>query len=454
VKVLLVNPFQSRLVQRKGRIYNRTWPPLDLAYASAALKREGIEARVLDANAEQMAPSDVAVEARGYDQVFVTSTALDRWQCPHLDLQPFLNVVEAVKAVAPETYVLGSHGTVKPAEVLDLTGATAVVRGEPERTVLEIASGRRLSEINGVTFRQNGHVVHRPDQKPVKMDELPLPAFDQLPMHRYTYEVLGNRFTLLEMSRGCASDCTFCLLKTYGVGVRKKSVDTLMCEIEYAVKQFGVRTAYFIDLEFTVLRKQVIELCKQLIKADLGLTWCCQTRLDLVDAELLDYMKRAGCRLIHTGVEAGSDRILELVDKGITLAKIREGMALINRAGIETACFFMFGFPESTREDMDDIIRLAKELDPTYPLFHVTAPYPGTKLYDRVKNDPSVRFSDESLFPEAIEARFTVGELKAMTRQAYLSYYTRPSYVAKRLWKGEVNSLATQIRLFWAYLQA
>ena len=80
------------------------------------------------------------------------------------------------------------------------------------------------------------------------MDRLPLPAFDLLPMHRYTYEVMGDRFALFEMSRGCASHCTFCLLKTYGPGVRRKSVETLIREVEYGIDRFGVRRAYFIDL--------------------------------------------------------------------------------------------------------------------------------------------------------------------------------------------------------------
>jgi anaerobic magnesium-protoporphyrin IX monomethyl ester cyclase len=363
-------------------------------------------------------------------------------------------VIEAVRTVAPEVYAMGSHGTVKPAEILALTRATAVVRGEPENTVLELARTSALSAVNGISYVDGGTVVHRPDQKPVRMDDLPLPAFDLLPMDKYHYEVLGDRFTLFEMSRGCASNCTFCLLKTYGTGVRKKSVQALIREIEFAVREHGVRTAYFIDLEFTVLRKQVLELCRYLVEANLGLEWCCQTRLDLVDGELLSWMRRDGCRLIHTGVEAGSDRMLELVDKGITLDGIRRGIAAIKDAGIETACFFMIGFPESTEADMEDIVQLAMELEPTYPLFHVTAPYPGTRLHAQVLADPSLRFSDDSLFPEAIEARFTLPELKAMTRRAYLRYYTRPRYVMNRLRKGDFSTLVSQLRLFSSYVRA
>jgi radical SAM superfamily enzyme YgiQ (UPF0313 family) len=276
---------------------------------------------------------------------------------------------------------MGSHGTVKPAEMLDETRATAVIRGEPERTVLELCRTSTLSAVQGITFHDGTRVVSNPDQKPVNMEELPLPAFHLLPMDQYHYEVLGGNFSLFEMSRGCASHCTFCLLKTYGVGVRKKSVDKLVREVEHGIRNFGVRTAYFMDLEFTVLRKQVVEFCNELIRRRWDFTWCCQTRLDLVDEELLGLMKRAGCRLIHYGVEAGSDAVLKTVEKDITVRDIEHGMRLTRAAGIESACFFIMGFPGSTRQDMRDILGLAKRLNPTYALYHVAAPYPATPMY-------------------------------------------------------------------------
>jgi len=452
MKVMLVNPFQVNLVNKKGRIYNRTWTPLDLANCAAVLEREGVAVSIIDANAEQMLPAEVARRVKGYDKVFITSTSLDRWQCPQLDINPFLKTVHALNSVVPEVYIMGSHGTVKPVEILRETRARAIIRGEPERTVLDLCNSNPLSEVRGITFDDGHQVVSTPVQKPVNLNELPAPAFHLLPMERYYYEVMGNHFSLFEMSRGCAAHCTFCLLKTYGVGVRRKNVDKVIQEVEYAIKTFGVRNAYFFDLEFTVLREQVIEFCQYLIKKQYDFTWCCQTRLDLVDDELLGLMRRAGCRLIHCGVEASDDRMLQTVNKGITVRAIEEGMQKIKAAGIETACFFIMGFPESTGQDMDDMVRFAKKLNPTYALFHVAAPYPGTKLYEQVKNDPNVRFSDDTLFPEAIEGRFTASELKAMTRQAHLAYYLRPTYLLSRLAKGEFRALANQLRLFWAYV--
>ncbi|MGH9662062.1 MAG: hypothetical protein ACRD96_26170, partial [Bryobacteraceae bacterium] len=171
--MLLVNPFQVDRVHKKGRIYNRTWTPLDLATTAAYLERDGIEAAILDANAEQIGPAEVARRAAGFDKVFITSTSLDRWQCPHLDIQPFLRNVRALRDVAPELYVLGSHGTVKPVEMLRETGARAIVRGEPERAVLDICRGGALAEIRGITWLDGDRPVNNPDAKPVAMEEMP-----------------------------------------------------------------------------------------------------------------------------------------------------------------------------------------------------------------------------------------------------------------------------------------
>ena len=454
MKIVLVNPFQGPRVSGHGRIYNRVWTPLDLANSAALLRRGGHDVAVIDANAERIGAAETARRAVGFEQAYVTSTSLDRWQCPCLDLRPFCAAASAIRAVVPELYVMGSHGTVRPAEMLEATGARAVVRGEPEGILCELAARKPLSEIKGITWKNGLGVVHNPDAPLVDMKELPLPALDLLPMPLYRYEIMGDRFALFELSRGCASQCAFCLLKTYGHGVRQKPLERLQLEIEEAITAHGVRKAYFIDLEFTVLRRQVAQLCDWLVEMDFDFEWCCQTRFDLVDDELLAKMNRAKCTLIHFGVEGGSDEALARMDKGLTMAQIRAGMTRVKRAGIRTACFFMMGFPECAPQDIEDIRAFARELAPDYPQFHIATPYPGTRLHDRVKNDPKLRFSDDSLFPEAVEGRFCLEELKRITRRAYLDYYLRPGYIWGRLTQGGWGHLVDQASLLWSFLRA
>jgi anaerobic magnesium-protoporphyrin IX monomethyl ester cyclase len=449
--IALINPFQSHLVSRLGKIYNRVWPPLSLANCAALLEQQGHQVKIIDANALRMPPEKLPAELDGCERAFVCSSDLDRWQCPSIDLRPFLDTVEHVRPRAGELYILGAHGTVRPKEILNLTNARAVVRGEPEGTVSEICSGKPLDQIKGIAYANNGGVILTEDSRPVDLNALPSPAFHLLPMDRYQYEVLGSRFTLLEGSRGCASRCRFCLLEMYGLGVRRRTVDRIAAEVDRAVRLFGVKTAYFMDLEFTVLRKQVLELCEFLIAKRYDFRWTCQTRLDLVDPFLLRKMREAGCSLIHFGVEAGTDSLLKRVNKQISIEQITEGMRLVHESRIDSACFFMLGFPGSTVEEWDQTIAFAKRLNPTYALFHIATPYPGTAMYDEVAccNRGAL---NGVLFPEACLQGEELRRLKARIRKAYLEFYLRPLYIGRRLARGNLKSLAGQVKLMVGYL--
>jgi anaerobic magnesium-protoporphyrin IX monomethyl ester cyclase len=450
--ILLVNPYQAQLVNRRGKIYNRAWPPLSLANCAALLEKSGHQVQIIDANVLRLPPDKLESLAKGYERIFVCSSDLDRWQCPGIDLEPFLKSVEYLKKCTDEVYVLGPHGTIKPKEVLELTKAKAVIRGEPEITVSEICRSTPFDKIPGLAYRDKDGMVLTGMPHPVDLNELPTPAFHLLPMERYQYEVLGSRFTLLEGSRGCASRCRFCLLEMYGRGVRRKKVEKLAAEIEYVVSQFGVKTAYFMDLEFTVLRNQVLDLCEFLIRKRYGLRWTCQTRLDLVDAPLLEKMKQAGCSLIHFGVEAGTNDLLRKVNKQISIEQISEGMRLVHKSGIDSACFFILGFPGSNEEEWLETIRFAKRLNPTYALFHIATPYPGTALYDDLAQlDPGI--TQEALFPEACRQGEDLKRLKIAIRNAYLGFYLRPAYIGRRLSRRDLRSLGRQIRLMVGYLR-
>jgi anaerobic magnesium-protoporphyrin IX monomethyl ester cyclase len=450
-KIVLINPRQSHLVTRLGKIYNRLWLPLSLANCAALLEQQGHHVQIIDANALRLSPEEVAETASGCARAFVCSADIDRWQCPPLDLEPFFATVERMKTVTEEVYVLGPHGTVRPEAILRIANPRAVIVGEPEWTVAEICSGAPLDAIKGLAYLDNGMIKINESRSPVDLNALPAPAFHLLPMERYHYEVLGSRFALLEASRGCASQCRFCMMAMYGRGVRRKKAERLISEVELAVSRFGVQTAYFMDLEFTAQRNQVLELCEYLIQRRLDLRWTCQTRLDLIDSHLLRQMKQAGCCLIHFGVEAGSDSLLEKVNKRISITQIREGMRLVKEARIDSACFFMLGFPNSNKHEIAETVRFARQLNPTYALFHLVTPYPGTMLFqDLERSHPEI--VESTLFPEACCQGDDLVRLKNLIRHAYLGFYLRPSYILTRLARGDWRSLAGQTKLMLGYL--
>jgi anaerobic magnesium-protoporphyrin IX monomethyl ester cyclase len=264
-------------------------------------------------------------------------------------------------------------------------------------------------------------------------------------MERYLYEFMGRRFAVLEASRGCPFKCSFCYLGMYGRGYRQKSLERVIREVEETTGRYGVRNIYFMDLEFGLDRDFLLNLCSELEREAPGLKWCCQTRVSSVDRESLEAMARAGCSLIHFGVEAGSPRILAETGKGITVEMCERAVRLCREFEIRTALFMNFGFPGESQEEMEETIALAVRLNPTYAAFHLIVPFPGTELARKTGLDP-----DElpaNLYPQYNAAGHDLVVLKRMLRKAYLKFYLRPSYLCAAAGKGG-RMLSTQVRVF------
>ena len=259
------------------------------------------------------------------------------------------------------------------------------------------------------------------------MNDLPFPAFHLLPMNRYYYEFMGDRFTILEGTRGCPFQCNFCYLGMFGSRFRQKSLQRFLDEIIDAVNNFQLKNIYFMDLEFGLNRQYLISFCKALIRLNLGFSWCCQTRVTDMDGQLLSLMKLAGCTLIHFGIESGSERILQKTGKRIQISDCLQAVSLANSAGIRTAVFMNLGFPDETLEEMNATIDLAIRLDPTYASFHLIVPFPGTALAREIGLDPEL-FS-ETEYPHYIGMNHDFARLKSRLRIAYLRFYLRPGYL-------------------------
>ena len=447
MEIVLVKPCWQYPIAGADHTYNRRWPPLELLNSAAILEADGHRVRIVDAQAERLPPEQVADRVGRPDMVLVTSSALDRWQCPSLELGPVMAVLARLRGCTDRLFLTGFHGTVQPVAMLTASGVDAVLRGEPERTIQQLAADRPWEEIPGLTFQRLGRVVATPDAPPVDMTTLPIPAMHLVDVKRYRYEILGPRMMVLEGTRGCPYPCAFCSRVIQGTRLRSKTAEQLGREVEAATEKCGVRSIYFIDLEFTAARKLAEGICRYLIDRKIAVRWCCQTRTDQVDEPLLRLMKQAGCRLIHFGVESGSDRIAALTRKQITVEQQRRGVELAKRVGIETLCFFLLGYPGETKAEMEQTIRLAMELRPTYASFHRVSPYQGTPLYEA-----SAGGSGE-LFPAFAGSEAQRREVDQMVRHAIWSYYTRPGYMATRLLTSSPLSLWRQLCLFAGYFR-
>jgi len=480
--IVLVKPCWRYPLSGADHTYNRRWPPLELLNCAALLEAAGHRVRLLDAQAEGLSPEQLARRVGSAEAALLTTSALDRWQCPSFELEPVRAAAEQLRPRVGRLYVTGFHGTVAPEMILQMTGADAVIRGEPEPVVCRLVAAERFEEVPGLTYwahtrhaltpspddfvvpasgrgeeaaltpspsPANGRgeeIVSTPDGPPADLHALPVPALHLLDLRHYDYEILGPRFVVLEGSRGCAAACTFCTRLMLGKRRREKTPGRLADEVARAL-ELDARNIYFIDLEFTASRRFVEEFCREMLHRGLRVRWCCQTRTDQVDEPLLRLMRHSGCRLIHYGVETASPRVAALLRKNISWETHQRVIELTHRAGMETLCFFLLGYPGETEEEMQQTIRLARRLNPTYASFHRVSPYPGTPLYEQFAAESGEPFP---AFAGPPERQALVDRL---VRRAIWSYYVRPRYIAGRLLRGSPVSLWRQLRLFAGYFR-
>ena len=430
MNILLIRPYWPYPYSKGEDTYNRIWPPLSLANCAALLEKEGYKVEILDTHAQRIHPSGITRFIHGYDKIFVTSSSLDRWQCPNIDISPFLKTVRHIKEVTDDVYVMGYHGTVEPERILNFTGVKAVIRREPESTVLEICQDKDLFKIKGISFKDNEEFISTPERELLDLRSLPIPAFHLLDFKRYHYEILGDNFALFEIGRGCNYQCRFCNKVMYGQGLRAKSKEQIFEEVKQAIEKYRIKTGYFIDLDFLSNRKTVEELCDFLIKKSYNFKWTCQTRPDLLDIEILKKMKSAGCVLIHTGIETGSQESLDYLIKGVKIKKAMEAIKLCKKVGMKTLVFFLFGLPGETIIDRRQTLDFAKSLNPNFISFHKMVSYQGSELH---------RDNIES----GIEAdRFI--------RKALIEFYIRLSY----LYNLDLSIVLPGIKLFLRRIRA
>jgi anaerobic magnesium-protoporphyrin IX monomethyl ester cyclase len=447
--ILLINPGWGALISRKGRRFNRAWPPLSILICAALLEREGFQVRIIDGRVEPDWGKKLERLLPESDWVGLTSSPLDRWQCPNLEVDYFVDLAASIPS--EKLILMGVHGSLFPKVLLNRTGARVVILGEPEQTLLALLTQKDWRNIHGIVFREENEVYHTGPPLPTDIGDLPIPAFHLINPSHYFYELMGRPFALFETSRGCPYECTFCLKAMYGSGVRFKPISHLIEELDRAVTSSGFRYGYFIDLEFTIDRERSMEICDQLVDRNYPFGWCCQTRADSVDAALLKRMKEAGCKLIHFGVESGSARILKDVKKKTDRDTMKRGIRLTQKAGIDTACFFLFGFPGESPAETEETLRFALDLNSTYASFHVITPYPGTSIGSPVPPSTESAHGDMN-FPAYCEEHDPFF-LNKMVRKAYVSYYFRAPYLLSRLNIRNITLLFHQLRLFTGFIQ-
>lgn len=285
-------------------------------------------------------------------------------------------VADLIKRVRPGAKVIvgGPHATPLGPELLRAYASVDVVSiGESDLTFLElvdkVSRGEPLRGVKGTVYRdENGGIVRAPERKNT-------PELDALacPQHYFDTHILMT-------SRGCPWSCTFCGAETsWGRGFRANSIDYVLDAIEHVLARLPVKMIQIKDDTFTTHKKRVLELCRKIRERDLRFFWSCDTRVDLLSDELLREMRLAGCQRLSLGVESGSQRILDLIEKKITTKEILESTELAKKYGIKVRYYMMLGNRGDTQETFAETLRFLERAAPHEYVFSCLSIYPGTK---------------------------------------------------------------------------
>jgi radical SAM superfamily enzyme YgiQ (UPF0313 family) len=284
----------------------------------------------------------------------------------------------------------GAHPTIFPKEVLYNTSIDFVIMGEGEYAFYELIEALRESKevgkVASLGYKQNGSIFISQRRPPLDMSVLPFPDYSLLDNEKYISfgeKYLGFRHIVMIVSRGCPGRCTFCAQNlTWGRQFRAFPPDRLVAEIKKLMSRYNVEGVWFKDSTLTTSKKWITEFCEQVGKQKLDFKWSCFTRVDQVDREIIRNMKKAGLVKLWIGAESGSNRILQLLKKDITVDITRQAFQICKEEGVDTAAFFMFGLPTETVEEMELTFELACELDARPLHLAIYHPLPGTELYE------------------------------------------------------------------------
>ena len=363
--------------------------PLGLAYIAAVLRQHGYRPSIVDLNISGMDPARIRSIIEMADPALVGISTHTETYMSGLE---FARMAKEIKPGLP-VVMGGSHASVMYGEVIREDCVDYVVRGEGELTMLELADFvvkgvGDPAEIRGIAYKRDGVVNVTADRPFIDdPDTLPFPARDLLQLELYTFP--GN---LLTSRGGCPFNCDFCAVNNIWQSRRRyRHPEKVIEEVKLVMAQYHLGGIAFADDTFTLNRMHTLRLCellKGMVAEDMGVPWTCSTRADLVDRELLETMVGAGCYGIQYGVEAGSQEILDLIGKGITLEQVRQAVKISREVGVQDIlCSFMFPHPADTKETvraqkdfMKELAGLGARISMSY-----TTPYPGTLYYDHAK---------------------------------------------------------------------
>lgn len=444
-------------------------PPIGLGYIATALRNKGFnDIVILDCLKEKLGLKDLQ------KRLVQLKPAVVGFQLYSYDFPFVKKSIEMVKEMAPGSIVIigGPHVSATGALALrEIPRADFGFVGEGE-VGMPLLMKRLLREEN-ISFRQVPGLIYREDDginmNPraaiVGLDDLGFPAWDLMVPGEYPDSPQGGfykNFPIAPISttRGCPYSCTFCgSTVNMGKKLRFRSISMVLQEMQMLYNEYGVREFHIIDDMFNFRKQRVSAFCNGVRdhRLDISYTFPNGLRLNHLDLETLRMMRDTGASSFNVGIESGSQRILDMMKKNLTLELIEEKVNLVVETGLEPCGFFIIGYPGETIEDIKATIKFAKRLKLKRAHFSNFLPLPGTEATRQlIENKEIEKPVWEDLFYSKVPyapAGISKRKLKSLQRRAYLSFHFRPSILFRMLLEiKSMNHLKLTLKRIWDYL--
>jgi anaerobic magnesium-protoporphyrin IX monomethyl ester cyclase len=451
-KVALINPPIPANV-----FHHQPYLPIGLAYIAAVLEKDAHEVKVIDCPTLGIISTQLKSLIEDFDPNIVGITAMTP------TIKSAYTVAQTVKKTRPKTIVVigGPHVTFMDQQILrDVTDIDVIVRGEGEQTMLEIAqkvSNREtLYDVAGITYRKDNEIVRNPDRSLMEnLDELPFPSLKHFQLERY--RIFGRRIFPVLTSRGCPFQCSFCITsRVFGKKTRMRTPENIVNELEWLKNNYGADAYTFFDDTFTLDRNRANKICDEIVRRKIDLPWDCQTRVDQINPEIIAKIKKAGCEMITFGIESGCQSTLDAMNKKTTIEQNERGVKMIKEAGITVVTSVIIGFPGENNENTKRTLSLIQKLKPDNVFVCIATPYPGTDLYELIKEKGCKMATDWNVydtFNPVFDNSLLSGEKLLEERKKFYDDFYSPSYCLRQMIKhnfyGNILARTAANHIIW-----
>lgn len=447
MKIMLTTPpAQTEIHSGMPKIFydlRGVHPPMGLLYISSYLKKKkGIKnVSVYDIRGDRDGFKQAIKKIKNFSPDII---GVQMFTMTASDVVKFLKSIKKMDS-SIKTIVGGAHPTIFPKETISLNCVDYIILGEGERAfsnlVKNIEKGNPYPKIKSVGFKNGEEIyLNRESNKINDLDSIPLVDRSVLNLEKYKSSFsCDKRITSIVTSRGCPYNCIFCA--KFQKKFRAHSPEYVVNDIEQSL-ELGIEEIFVVDDTFSLDLSRAKKICRLIIERKLDFNWYISTRVDTVDKELLQLLNRAGCKQINYGIESGSQKIIDNLNKGIDLEKAKETIRKTKEAGIQVLCYFMIGLPGETSKELNETRKFIKEADIDFVRFSVTTLEPATKLYSMalnrgvLKKDIWLEFAKNPTGDIEVpvwDENFSKEELNNFLAEFSKKHYLNPKFLIKSL---------------------